>query len=122
MNRTPAPSPFSPSRFRRVAVASILAAPLLLALPLLSGCNREADSNAEMEQRIAAVEAKAAAAEKRAQNAERMAADKPLPLTPEAAAPPPEVAGADNDQSFGQPMNDTQPIDPAPANQAPSGQ
>jgi hypothetical protein len=75
-------------------------------LPVLSACSR-ADNSADLQQRLAAAEARADAAEKQARIAEA-AAQRPAP------PPQPEPVPGDNNGNgeFGQPMNDTNPIEP----------
>lgn len=67
-----------------------------------------------MQERLTAAEARANAAEKRAKNAESLSQQHAQePAAHEPPAPPPEIAEGSND--FGQPMNDTRPIEPVPA-------
>jgi len=91
----------------------LLCAPALL----LAGCSQApAPAPDDMQARLAAAEARAAAAEKRARDAEALAADQHH-LDAAAAVPPPAM-GVDMAQDggeFGQPMNDTAPIEPVPA-------
>ena len=86
---------------------------LLAPASLLAGCSQgPATSEADMQERLTAAEARANAAEKRAKNAETAAQQHAQePRAPQAA--PPEIA--EGGHEFGQPMNDTAPIDPAPA-------
>jgi hypothetical protein len=90
---------------------------LLAPASLLAGCSQSPDQ-AELQERLTAAEARADAAEKRAKNAEAMAqqhAQEP-PMLPPVVAPPvaqPEVAQGNGD--YGEPVNDTAPIEPVPA-------
>jgi hypothetical protein len=102
---------------------------LSLALPvlLLAACSHPpvADTD-DLQKRLAAAEARADSAEKRLQNAE--AVNRQQQAAAAAAQPeqeqvgPPEIANVDGNTNdgFGQPMNDTSPIDPQPMNGAPS--
>jgi PBP1b-binding outer membrane lipoprotein LpoB len=88
---------------------------LLASASLLAGCSQgPAASEADLQEKLTAAEARANAAEKRAKAAE-MAAQQHAQEPPARTnlAPPPEVAEGGGD--FGQPMNDTRPIDPVPA-------
>ena len=96
-----------------------LALPLLLAAAAtLAGCSQQAtgDPVADLQQKLTAAEARATAAEKRAKDAEAQTAmhnqEPPPNQGPQAA--PPEIA-QNGEGNFGQPMNDTVPIEPAPA-------
>jgi hypothetical protein len=88
---------------------------LLVPASLLAGCSQApTPTEADLQARLTAAEARAAAAEKRAKNAEDLAAQhrqEPVVADGPPAAPP-EVAEGGSD--FGQPVNDTAPIEPAP--------
>ena len=88
---------------------------LLAPASLLAGCSQgPTQSEADVQERLTAAEARANAAEKRAKNAEALAQQHAQePAAHEQPAAPPEIAEGNND--FGQPMNDTRPIEPAPA-------
>lgn len=90
---------------------------LLLLAPatLLCGCSQgPSQSEADLQQRVTAAEARADAAEKRAKNAEAMASQHGQePHEPVQQAAPPEIAQGESE--FGQPVNDTAPIEPVPA-------
>jgi len=87
---------------------------LLAPASLLAGCSQgPTASQAELQDRLVAAEARASAAEKRAKNVEAAAqlhAQEPAKHAPAAAA---DSAESPND--FGQPVNDTAPIEPVPA-------
>ncbi len=87
---------------------------LLVAASALAGCMPgPTASEAELQEKVIEAEARAKAAEQRAKNAEALAElhrQEPQPLP---AAAPPEVAQAGTE--FGEPVNDTAPIEPAPA-------
>jgi hypothetical protein len=88
---------------------------LLAPAGLLAGCSQApTPDQADLQARLTAAEARATAAEKRARNAEDLAAQhRQEPVVPDGPpAAPPEVAEGGGD--FGQPVNDTAPIDPAP--------
>lgn len=97
---------------------------LVLPVLLVSACGQGSSaSNAELEQRLAAVEAKADAAEKRAQAAEQLAAQHPATAVVN-NAPPPEIGddggnGDEGPQILGKPEVDPAPIDPAPHDPSP---
>lgn len=88
---------------------------MLAPASLLAGCTQgPSASEAAMQERIAEADARVKAAEQRAKNAEAMAElhrQEPKPPVPITA--PAEVAQGDTE--FGQPVNDTAPIEPAPA-------
>lgn len=95
--------------------------PLLLApLLLTAACTQApADNTAELQAKLTAAEARADAAEKRAKAAEA-AAGQHYQSTIGNPASQPEIQGAaQSENQFGQPMNDTAPIDTAPVNAAP---
>ena len=86
---------------------------LLASASLLGGCSQApSPEQAEMQERLTAAEARASAAEKRAKNAEELAAQhKQEPVADAPPPPPPEMADGGD---YGQPMNDTAPIEPVP--------
>jgi hypothetical protein len=94
------------------------------ALPLLlggaatvAGCSQNnADTVADLQQKLIAAEARATAAEKRLKDADAQAAmhNQEPPPNQDPQAAPPEIA-ENGEGNFGQPMNDTVPIEPAPA-------
>jgi hypothetical protein len=104
---------------------------LSLALPvlMLAACSHPpAVDTDELQKRVADAEARATAAEKRAANAEavsrqQQAAAAAMPPQADQVGPP-EIANVDGNTNggFGQPMNDTNPIEPQPANGAPPSQ
>ncbi|WP_353226838.1 hypothetical protein [Novosphingobium sp.] len=95
-----------------------LALPLLLgAAATMAGCSQNnADTVADLQQKLIAAEARATAAEKRVKDADAQTAmhNQEPPPNQDPQAPPPEIA-ENGEGNFGQPMNDTVPIEPAPA-------
>jgi hypothetical protein len=87
---------------------------LLAPASLLAGCSQSpTPEQADLQDRLTAAEARASAAEKHASNAEELAAQhKQEPVAELPPPAPPEIAEGGGD--FGQPMNDTAPIDPDP--------
>lgn len=87
---------------------------LLVPASLLAGCsNAPTPAQAEAQEKLVAAEARANAAEKRAKDIETAA-------KLHAQEPPPHVQPAEEGEAgepandFGQPVNDTRPIDPVP--------
>jgi hypothetical protein len=86
-----------------------------VAAALTAGCNQgPSPSQVELQQKLVDAQARADAAEKRAKNAEiahSLHAQEPL----KADANPPAADADPAENDFGKPINDTQPIEPAPA-------
>lgn len=118
MAKTRIPTPLA--RCRTVTLAALLLVPV----GMVSACSSgpPALTVEELRAKLADTEKRAVAAEKRAKAAEDAASSQavkgmePTTVTPDTSGVgPPEVAQNDA-ASFGQPVLDTAPIDPAPVN------